>query len=196
MTGEGEATAGTSSPAPSQSPPALQPRHSHQPQPQHHERLFATVTGDPLDLSTYASLVADPGAGAISTFCGVTRNSWQGRVVVKLEYEAYVPMATKKLWQLCEQVAEKWEVAKVAIAHRTGIVEVGEPSVIIAVSSAHRRESLEAVAWAIDELKAMVPIWKREFFEDGSQWKENEESRQRLLREPRGGAGAATMGRP
>ncbi|KAG2450479.1 hypothetical protein HYH02_004980 [Chlamydomonas schloesseri] len=101
-------------------------------------------------------------------------------------------MALKKLQELGQQVQQKWSVCKVAIAHRVGTVLVGEPSVIIAVSSAHRRESLEAVHWAIDELKATVPIWKKEFFEDGSTWKENEESRRLLMQPP----ASATAGAP
>lgn len=142
---------------------------------------YVEVIDVPLDITKYTGLVADPGAGAISTFSGVTRNNFQGKAVVKLEYEAYVPMAVKKLAELAKLVRERWTVTKVAIAHRTGTVLVGEPSVIIAVSSAHRRESLEAVHWLIDELKATVPIWKKEFFEDGSTWKENEESRRLLM---------------
>ncbi|KAG2493258.1 hypothetical protein HYH03_008396 [Edaphochlamys debaryana] len=155
-------------------------------------RVFVEVTGEDLDINKYVELVADPGAGAISTFSGVTRNNFQGNSVVKLDYEAYVPMAVKKLQELAHQMQSKWSVCKVAIAHRTGTVLVGEPSVIIAVSSAHRRESLEAVHWAIDELKATVPIWKKEYFEDGSTWKENEESR-RLLEQPRQTPAAAVV---
>ncbi|PNW80549.1 hypothetical protein CHLRE_07g322250v5 [Chlamydomonas reinhardtii] len=157
------------------------------------KNIFCEVTSDPLDISRYVELVADPGAGAISTFTGVTRNNFQGKTVIKLDYEAYTPMALKKLQELAHQVTNKWSVCKVAIAHRVGTVLVGEPSVIIAVSSAHRRESLEAVHWAIDELKASVPIWKKEFFEDGSVWKENEESRRLLAQPPAGGAVAAAV---
>ncbi|GFR47165.1 hypothetical protein Agub_g8858 [Astrephomene gubernaculifera] len=150
--------------------------------------FFVEVTGESLDLNKYVTLVADPGAGAISTFSGVTRNNFQGKAVIKLDYEAYVPMAVKKLQDIANEIQLKWKVCKVAIAHRVGTVLVSEPSVVIAVSSAHRRESLEAVAWAIDELKATVPIWKKEYFEDGSTWKENEESR-RLLLQPGGSSG-------
>ncbi|GFH20682.1 Molybdopterin biosynthesis MoaE [Haematococcus lacustris] len=142
---------------------------------------YVRVTESPLDINDLIAFVSDPGAGAVSTFNGVTRDNFQGKRVVRLEYEAYEPMAVKKLQELCDQVTSKWAVVKVAIAHRIGVVEVMQPSVIIAVSSAHRRASLEAVHWAIDELKATVPIWKKEFYEDGSQWKENEESRMRLL---------------
>lgn len=78
---------------------------------------------------------------------------------------------------LCTQVRSKWEVTRIAIGHRTGRVDVEQASVVICVTSAHRREALEACAWLIDELKAVVPIWKKEFFADGSVWKENAESR-------------------
>ncbi|GLC33160.1 hypothetical protein PLESTB_000364100 [Pleodorina starrii] len=154
------------------------------------ENIFVEIKDVALDINQYMDVVADPGAGAIATFSGVTRNTFQGKAVIKLEYEAYVPMALKKLQELAHELALRWTVCKIAIAHRTGTVCVGEPSVIIAVSSAHRRECLEAVHWAIDELKATVPIWKKEFFEDGSTWKENEESR-RLLQAPGGGRAPA-----
>lgn len=139
------------------------------------ENYYVEVSAEPLDCNKYIAWVSDPSAGAISTFHGVTRNNFQGKAVIKLEYEAYVPMALKKLkvslllrsfsplgsrgfdmhdvpvpsQELCIEVHEKWSVVKVAIAHRTGTVAVMEPSVIIAVSSAHRRESLEvrADAW-------------------------------------------------
>ncbi|PNH03873.1 Molybdopterin synthase catalytic subunit [Tetrabaena socialis] len=107
--------------------------------------VFVDVTGEPLDINQYVGLVADPGAGAISTFSGVTRNNFQGKAVVKLDYEAYTPMALKKLRELAQDVRQRWDVCSVAIGHRIGTVLVGEPSVIIAVSSAHRRESLEGI---------------------------------------------------
>lgn len=141
------------------------------------ESEFVEVRGDGLDLQKYVDFVSSDDAGAVATFSGVTRNDFRGKAVIKLEYEAYVPMAVAKLKELCQKMRERWEVKRVAIAHRTGVVPVRHPSVIIAVSSAHRKEALEATHWAIDELKATVPIWKKEFFEDGSIWKENEESR-------------------
>eukprot|EP00199_Chlamydomonas_sp_CCMP681_P006236 CAMPEP_0119102662 /NCGR_PEP_ID=MMETSP1180-20130426/1331_1 /TAXON_ID=3052 ORGANISM="Chlamydomonas cf sp, Strain CCMP681" /NCGR_SAMPLE_ID=MMETSP1180 /ASSEMBLY_ACC=CAM_ASM_000741 /LENGTH=194 /DNA_ID=CAMNT_0007086987 /DNA_START=18 /DNA_END=605 /DNA_ORIENTATION=- len=144
-------------------------------------KSYVEVSASPLDLMGLYQRVSDPGAGAISTFIGVTRNNFGGKEVLRLEYEAYVPMALKKLQEVCEALNQRWEVIQVAVAHRIGVVSVGEASVIIAVSSAHRAASLEAVHWAIDELKAVVPIWKQEFFTDGSEWKENAESRARLL---------------
>lgn len=144
--------------------------------------VFVEVSPVVLDLNKYLAMVADPKAGAISTFIGVTRNNFQGKDVLTLEYEAYVPMALQVLLDICKQLQNKWDVTKVAVAHRTGVVAVGESSVIIVVSSPHRRASLDAVSWAIDELKAVVPIWKKEVYTDGSTWKENQENR--LLSKP------------
>ncbi|KAG7672204.1 hypothetical protein Ndes2526B_g06811 [Nannochloris sp. 'desiccata'] len=148
--------------------------------------LYIEITPNTLDVMKYTNLVSDPGAGAIASFIGVTRDTFDGKQVERLEYEAYVPMALKKLLELCEEAYTKWDLKKVAMAHRTGVVAVGEASVVIVISSAHRIEALEAVHWAIDELKATVPIWKKEFFEGGEVWKENAESRARLLRKEEG----------
>lgn len=104
---------------------------------------YAEITPDALDLAKYTTWVSDPGAGAIATFIGVTRDTFNGKAVERLEYEAYVPMAVKELLKICHLAASKWELKKVAVAHRTGVVAVGEASVIIAASSAHRREALE-----------------------------------------------------
>eukprot|EP00238_Polyblepharides_amylifera_P002710 CAMPEP_0196581010 /NCGR_PEP_ID=MMETSP1081-20130531/31948_1 /TAXON_ID=36882 /ORGANISM="Pyramimonas amylifera, Strain CCMP720" /LENGTH=138 /DNA_ID=CAMNT_0041901087 /DNA_START=71 /DNA_END=484 /DNA_ORIENTATION=- len=128
------------------------------------------VTDAPLFHEKYVEFSGDEGAGAISTFIGVTRDNFNGKRVVRLEYEAYSPMAEKKLAELCEQMFSKWDLLRIAIGHRTGRVAVKEPSVVIVVSSAHRNESLEAVHWAIDELKATVPIWKKEMYSDGEVW--------------------------
>lgn len=107
-------------------------------------------------------------SGAVDVFIGTTRNHSRGKPVVKLEYEAYEPMAIKKMNQIENEVRERWEVQKVAIVHRTGVVAIGESSVVIAVSSAHRDEAFTACRYIIDRLKEFVPIWKREYFEDGT----------------------------
>eukprot|EP00983_Pelagomonas_calceolata_P007666 248794-Pelagomonas_calceolata.AAC.1 len=107
-------------------------------------KVLCWVKAEPLGpLDHYTDLVNDPSAGAITTFVGVTRNSFQGKGVLYLEYEAYEPMAMKKLQGVGEAMAAKWDIVKVALAHRVGRVGVSEPSVIIAVSSAHRRDALE-----------------------------------------------------
>jgi len=105
--------------------------------------LYVEVSPSPLDLAKYAQLVADDGAGATATFTGTTRNTFNGKVVERLEYEAYVPMALKQLQEMCEAALKQWSLIKIAVAHRTGVVGVGEASVVIATSSAHRRDALE-----------------------------------------------------
>jgi molybdopterin synthase catalytic subunit len=134
------------------------------------------VTESALNLDKLVSFVGSPNAGAISTFMGTTRDNFENKKVVHLEYESYVPMAEKELYKIAQQIRVKWpEVIKVALVHRIGKVEIGEASVIIAISSPHRVDSLEAVHYAIDEIKAVVPIWKKEIYEEGGAWKENKE---------------------
>ncbi|KAK3266799.1 hypothetical protein CYMTET_24605 [Cymbomonas tetramitiformis] len=142
---------------------------------------FVEITEEVLSLDKYASLATDNSTGAVVTFSGVTRDNFQGKKVVRLEYEAYKPMAEKKLKEICGIIRRKWNVTHIAFAHRIGVVPVGETSVVIAVSSSHRREALEATHFGIDELKAVVPIWKKEFYEDGETWKENSEGRPRPM---------------
>ena len=103
---------------------------------------YVQVTPDVLDIVTYTNWVSDPGAGAIASFIGVTRDNFDGKRVERLEYEAYVPMALKKISEVCQEACKKWELKKIAVAHRIGVVAVGEASVVIAASSAHRREAL------------------------------------------------------
>ncbi|OBZ90112.1 Molybdopterin synthase catalytic subunit [Choanephora cucurbitarum] len=122
-------------------------------------------------LELVADLVQDDSAGAISTFSGTTRDEFEGKKVIELEYEAYIPMAKKVLQELVLETRDKWDLKHIAVYHRTGVVPVGKVSVIIATSSKHRADSLNAVGYLIDELKARCPIWKREVYEDGSVWK-------------------------
>ena len=143
-------------------------------------RDHVEITGSALSLDAAYEFVRSPRAGAVVTFVGTTRDEFQGKRVDRLEYECYAPMALKKMRELCGLMRGRWEVENIHIAHRTGIVAVGESSVIIAVSSAHRVASLEATRWCIDELKATVPIWKKEFFEGGEVWKENETQRREI----------------
>ena len=114
--------------------------------------------------------VRDPGAGAVVTFLGTTRNANQGRRVVRLEYEAYARMAKREMEGLAAQAARRWPLKKVAMVHRIGVVPVGEASVGIAVSAAHRAEAFAACHWLIDRLKEIVPIWKLEHFRGGRVW--------------------------
>ena len=144
-------------------------------------RIVTGISSARLDVAGILRSVEDACCGAISSFVGTTRDTFQGKRVIKLEYEAYVPMAMRELRKLCDVAVGRWDVHRMAIWHKTGECPVKEASVVIAVSSAHRRAALEACAWAIDELKATVPIWKKEFFEGGEVWKENAESRRRLM---------------
>jgi len=149
---------------------------SEDPITKHSTKDFVCVQESPLDLQKLCDMVSAPEAGAVSSFSGNTRNTFEGKKVIRLEYEAYVPMAEKEMLKICDKIRSKWDIISVAIFHRIGVVPIGESSVIIVVSSAHRRESLEAVQFGIDELKATVPIWKKEVYDDNTHaWKENKE---------------------
>ncbi|CAH1758665.1 10595_t:CDS:2 [Entrophospora sp. SA101] len=137
------------------------------------ENKFVKITPEPLILQDIVDLVKDDSAGAITTFSGTTRNTFKDKIVVQLDYEAYIPMAEKILLSMIDESRSKWNLIKVAIYHRVNTVPVGETSVIIAVSSAHRHESIHAVEWLIDQLKDKAPIWKKEIYNDGSVWKDN-----------------------
>ena len=114
--------------------------------------------------------VTEGSAGAVVVFLGTVRNQTRGRRVLYLEYEAYAPMAEKKLAEIAGEIREKWGIERVAVLHRVGRLEIGEVSVAIAVASPHRREAFEACQYLIDRLKQIVPIWKREVWEDGEEW--------------------------
>jgi molybdopterin synthase catalytic subunit len=114
--------------------------------------------------------VRDPKAGAIVVFLGTTRVSNEGRRVLRLEYEAFAGMAKREMQALVDEARRRWRVCRVAMAHRTGVVPVGQVSVGVAVSSGHRAEAFAACRWLIDRLKRTVPIWKREHFRGGRVW--------------------------
>ncbi|KAF6357250.1 molybdenum cofactor synthesis 2 [Rhinolophus ferrumequinum] len=133
-------------------------------------------TAEKLSVDEVSQLVTSPLCGAISLFVGTTRNNFEGKKVISLEYEAYLPMAENEVRKICSVLRQKWPVRHIAVFHRLGLVPVSEASIIIAVSSAHRAASLEAVSYAIDTLKAKVPIWKKEMYEESSSsWKRNKE---------------------
>jgi molybdopterin synthase catalytic subunit len=128
------------------------------------------VTNQPIDLHELVLFVTDPEAGAIATFIGITRNNNEGRKVIGLDYEAYPEMAEKELARIGEDAKKEWPICRMAIVHRLGPVKIGEASVIIAVSSAHRDAAFAACRYAIEEIKKTVPIWKKEVFEGGEVW--------------------------
>jgi molybdopterin synthase catalytic subunit/molybdopterin converting factor small subunit len=128
------------------------------------------VTEQPLSLGAVVDEVADESAGAIATFTGTVRRESRGRTVLYLEYEAYAEMAEDVMAQLSAELQERHELWAVAIHHRVGRVEIGEPSVVIAVSAAHREAALAACKEAIDTLKQTVPLWKKEVYEGGQEW--------------------------
>jgi molybdopterin synthase catalytic subunit len=137
-------------------------------------RTFYQITESRIDLDALRDALADPGSGALAAFVGTTRNSFQGKEVRYLEYEAYGPLAEREMARLGTEIATRWpSVTGIAIAHRVGRVEVGEASVAVAVSSPHRRAALAACAHGIERLKATLPVWKKEVFADGSEWREN-----------------------
>jgi molybdopterin synthase catalytic subunit len=167
------------------------------------------LTHDVLTVEQACADVAHPSTGATATFVGTTRNNFGGRPVDRLEYEAYAPMAVREIGRVCAVARLKWPgLVGVAVYHRLGVVPVGESSIVIAASSPHRREALEAVAYTIDTVKATVPIWKKEFYGDGTStfghhgggeadgaWKANKEFDPSAVTdalEALGGAGKAT----
>jgi molybdopterin synthase catalytic subunit len=125
---------------------------------------------EPLDIEELEQEVAHPAAGAIVTFAGTTRRDNVGRRVLRLEYEAYEPMALSEMRKLADEAGQRWQIVRIAIRHRIGVVEIGQTSVAIAVAAAHRAEAFEACRFAIDRLKEVVPIWKKEYFEGGAVW--------------------------
>lgn len=129
-----------------------------------------------LSADEMSALVTSPYCGAVSLFIGTTRNNFEGKKVLQLEYEAYEPMAEAEIKKICTDIRKKWPSVKhIAMHHRLGLVPISEASVIIAASSPHRKESLEAVQYGINTLKTTVPIWKKEVYEEESCWKENKE---------------------
>jgi MoaE-MoaD fusion protein len=134
------------------------------------------VTAAPLDARRMETAVAHKGAGAICTFTGVVRDTSRGRSVTHLEYEAYAEMATAQMRKIADEIAERWPEARVAMCHRTGRLEIGEPSVVVSVSCPHRAEAIAACKWGIDRLKETVPVWKKEHATDGTYWIEGDQA--------------------
>jgi molybdopterin synthase catalytic subunit len=133
------------------------------------------MTREPLDAAAVRELeraVTAAGDGGVVTFQGVVRDNARGKRVRYLEYDAYPEMAEEQMRTIAGEVARRWQTQAVAIAHRIGRLEVGECSVVVVVACPHRAEAFEACRYAIDTLKASVPIWKKEAYEDGEEWVE------------------------
>jgi molybdopterin synthase catalytic subunit len=128
------------------------------------------LSGDPLSLDAVVDEVRSERAGAIATFVGTTRVESRGRTVEHLEYEAYEGMAEQVMAEIANGLKEQYDLCDIAIHHRTGRVDIGDPSVVIAVSAPHRQDALAACKDAIDTLKQQVPLWKKEVYEGGEEW--------------------------
>lgn len=131
------------------------------------------ITEKKIDVALLLESVLVPEAGGIDIFLGTTRNHSKGKKVVRLEYEAYTPMAVKIIGQIENEIRARWNIHKISIVHRIGVVPLEEASVGIAVSASHRNEAFEACRYAIDQLKTSAPIWKKEIFENGEAWVES-----------------------
>lgn len=128
------------------------------------------ITDKRLDAKACTDEVVYPGAGGIVVFVGTVRDQTKGKSVKHLEFESYEPMALKEMQKIADQAIEKWGLNDMVIHHRVGLVPIEEEAVVIACSSAHRKEAFAACEYAIDTLKETVPIWKKEIFEDGEVW--------------------------
>jgi molybdopterin converting factor subunit 1 len=135
---------------------------------------FFELTTSKIDVGEVSRRVVPSECGATVSLDGYVREITKGRKTLYLEYQAYVPMALKEMHRLGREAHRRFEISHIGIVHRTGRLEIGETSVVISVSAPHRRAAFEACEWAIKELKRTVPIWKKEFFEDGEVWVEGE----------------------
>ena len=136
--------------------------------------MLFEVTPEPLEPERLVEHVRKDKAGAVALFCGVVRNNNMGRNVLYLEYDAYPEMATNVMRQIAEEMTAAYPITDVAIQHRTGRLEIGETSLLVAVSSPHRKEAFEACHALVDRFKEVVPIWKKEVWVGGEEWIEGE----------------------
>ena len=134
------------------------------------DQIDIQILDHPLSVESCYQYVQDNEAGGNTLFVGTVRNQTQGKKVIRLEFEAYVPMAEKEMTKIAEEIVERWSALKVSFHHRVGNLSLGEIAVIIAVSCPHRKAAFEACQFGIDTLKETVPIWKKEIFEDGEVW--------------------------
>ena len=142
----------------------------------------ASIVRDPIETTAVLGRMKQGGDGAAVVFEGVVRNQTRGRRTLYLDYEAYEEMALRQMEGLAEQARKQFEVREVALVHRLGRLEIGETSVLIVVAAAHRAAAFDACRWLIDTLKRTVPIWKKEYFEDGAVWADGEPFPQEIRR--------------
>jgi molybdopterin converting factor subunit 1 len=135
---------------------------------------YARIVREAIDSARILAAIKRGDDGAAVVFEGVVRNQTRGRKTLYLDYEAYEEMALQQMESLAEQALERFQVRDVALVHRLGRLEIGETSVLIVVASAHRAAAFDACRWLIDTLKQKVPIWKKEYFEDGAVWADGE----------------------
>lgn len=128
------------------------------------------ITEKPIDVQKIIDAASTRQAGAVNVFVGTIRDSANRKTVIRLEYEAYEPMAISEIEKIIDEASRKWPVLGHAISHRTGMLLPGDVAVVIAVATPHRRESFEACQFVIDQLKIKVPIWKKEVYEGGEEW--------------------------
>ncbi|ANB59684.1 molybdenum cofactor biosynthesis protein MoaE [Anoxybacteroides amylolyticum] len=133
-----------------------------------------TITDQPISMEEVVHKVIRKEAGAVTTFIGTVRELTNGKRTLFLQYEAYVSMAEKMLAQIGAEIKERWPEAEVAITHRIGRLEISDIAVVIAVSTPHRKDAYEANRYAIERIKQIVPIWKKEYWEDGTEWVGNQ----------------------
>lgn len=134
------------------------------------QRTSIKITSDKLNLQECYRFVEDASCGGISAFIGTVRNDTQGKEVTQLDFSTYKPMAIKEMQKIAALTLEKFDIYKIAVHHAEGVLKIGDIPVIIAVSSKHRKAAFAACEFAIDTLKEMVPIWKKEYFSDGAVW--------------------------
>ncbi len=131
---------------------------------------YIKLTSEKLDLQECYDFVVDPSCGGISVFVGTVRDATQNKNVTQLDFSTYKPMAIKEMQKIAELALEKFRIKKIAIHHAEGLLQIKDIPVIISVSSPHRKAAFDACQFAIDTLKETVPIWKKEYFEDGEVW--------------------------
>ncbi|MCU0469713.1 MAG: molybdenum cofactor biosynthesis protein MoaE [Arcicella sp.] len=130
------------------------------------------ISDQPIDIQACIEAAQSERAGAVNVFIGTVRNHNKSKEVVRLEFETYDVMAVKKMEELAKEAHERWNTEKIVMVHRKGVLAIGDVAVVIAVATPHRVASFEACHWLIDTLKQVVPIWKKEIYENGEEWLE------------------------